>query len=522
MCTNFQADLSDAGTFINTMELVPKAEPEGRSIDTVLGFARKAQADGRISAVSITDNPGGRPSLSPDMLGKEILNCGMDVIVHFTCRDMNRLGIESRALQLRRMGMKNILALTGDYTGKGFGGSGAPVFDIDSVLLLCQLSMLDHKAQPEKNLAPFFLGCAVSPFKWTEPESWVQYYKLCKKISSGARFVITQLGYDVRKFQELIQFFNTFSIKIPALASIYFLSPKSARVMNSGRVPGAVVRNPLFQKIKKEWEGDPRRGYFASVERAAKLASICKGLGYRGIHICGIHRNFRTVERILDRMAEIEHNWQDFAEEFDSSRREDFYMFIRSPLSRLSDEKLAPHIQRTSGLDKLHFKSLNAMHNLFFRFDAPFSAPYNTLCQWLDQHRWGYYLVKFMEDGLKKMLLSCRMCGDCGIQHVGFLCPESQCPKHIRNGACGGSRDGFCEVNPERHCVWYRAYRRLASVNRQGELSVGCVPPRMWELDGKSSWINFHLRRDHQSVSSEITNSCSGQTCRVNLNPPEP
>lgn len=84
--------------------------------------------------------------------------------MHFTCRDMNRLGIESRALQLRRMGMKNILALTGDYTGKGFGGQEAPVFDIDSVLLLCQLSMLDHKAQPEKDSAPFFLGCAVSPF----------------------------------------------------------------------------------------------------------------------------------------------------------------------------------------------------------------------------------------------------------------------------------------------------------------------------------------------------------------------
>ncbi len=48
------------------------------------------------------------------------------------------------------------------------------------------------------------------------------------------------------------------------------------------------------------------------------------------------------------------------------------------------------------------------------------------------------------------------------IQHVAFLCPESQCPKHIRNGACGGSRNGGCEVYPDRKCVWFRAWERWA------------------------------------------------------------
>lgn len=519
MNKNFRKDLLESDRFITTMELVPKAVSEGRSIDTVLQFAQKAFADGRLSAVSITDNPGGRPSLSPDVLGKEILNSGMDVIVHFTCRDMNRLGIESRALQLRRMGMQNILALTGDYTGKGFGGQGAPVFDIDSVLLLCQLSMLNNKPREAAYSNGFFPGCAVSPFKWTEPESYVQYYKLCKKISSGARFVITQIGYDVRKFQELMQFLETIKVRIPVLASIYFLTPKSARVMSSGRIPGVVVRRPLFEKIKQEWEDDPRKGYFASVDRAAKLASICKGLGYRGIHICGVHRDFKTVERILDRMADIENDWRDFIQEFDFSGVKDFYMFRKAPLYPMSSDKPAPHTQKSRGLDKFHFKFLSAMHSLFFRFDAPFSSRYRTICKWLDQHQLGYYLAKYLEDAIKKALLSCKSCGDCGIQHVGCLCPESQCPKHIRNGACGGSQGGFCEVYPDRYCVWYRAYLRLATANQSEELSVGCVPPRMWELDNTSSWLNFHLQRDHQSVSSEITNSCTIETCRVEIKP---
>ena len=122
----FQNDIVDPKQFIITLELVPGRESHGRSVDMVTDIARDAFADGRISAVSITDNPGGNPSLSPDVLGYEIYKIGMDAIVHFTCRDANRVGMESRALQLAMMGMKNILALTGDYSGEGFGGQGLP------------------------------------------------------------------------------------------------------------------------------------------------------------------------------------------------------------------------------------------------------------------------------------------------------------------------------------------------------------------------------------------------------------
>jgi methylenetetrahydrofolate reductase (NADPH) len=509
----FNKDLLEQDQFIFTMELVPKAESTGRSIDTILQFAKQAKLDGRLSAVSITDNPGGHPSLSPDVLGKEILDSGMDVIVHFTCRDMNRMGIESRALQLRRMGMKHILALTGDYTSKGFGGEGAPVFDIDSVLLLCQLSLLNHTPKNKEESDAFFLGCAVSPFKWTEPEIYAQYYKLCKKISSGADFIITQLGYDARKFQELIQFLKMMTIRIPALASIYFLTPKSARVMYSGRIPGAVVRKDLFETIKQEWETDPRKGYFASIERAARLAAICKGLGYKGVHICGIHRNFKTVTRIMDRMVEIQHQWPEFLDGFNYSKSDDFYVFVKHPRTWLSDDVLIPQRKMAGSFQKMHFKFLYLMNRIFFRLNTPYGYYYKKICKYLDQNRFGYDLVKSFEDGMKQILLACRRCGDCGIEHVGFLCPESQCPKHIRNGACGGSRDGKCEVDADRFCVWYLAYTRLATIHKQADLSVGCVPPRMWELNNTSSWVNYHLGRDHQNASSYIKNQCTVNTC---------
>ena len=99
---------------------------------------------------------------------------------------------------------------------------------------------------------------------------------------------------------------------------------------------------------------------------------------------------------------------------------------------------------------------------------------------------------------MKKLLRSCQTCGDCGIQHVGFLCPESGCPKHTRNGPCGGGADGCCEVYKDRPCVWVRAYRRMQRSGEAARLVLDVVPPRCWALKDSSSWINFHLDRDHQ------------------------
>ncbi|MGB5986293.1 MAG: methylenetetrahydrofolate reductase, partial [Desulfobacterales bacterium] len=322
----FQNDIMDPQQFVVTLELVPGRESTGRSVDTVMGIAKDAFSDGRISAVSITDNPGGNPSLSPDAIGSRIFSLGMDVIVHFTCRDMNRVGMESRALQLALMGMKNILALTGDYAGKGFGGQGAPVFDLDSVNLQIMLTLISRRINAAGDPDGFFTGCAVSPFKQTEGECVAQYAKLSRKAAAGAQFVITQLGYDARKFHELFGIQRHMDLALPTIGSVYLLTPGAARIMNQGRVPGAVVTDALLGTVEREWR-DKTEGRAAAIERAARLGAVLKGLGYRGVHIGGIHREFATVGRILDRMAEIEADWQSFLPQFDFPQPWGFYAF---------------------------------------------------------------------------------------------------------------------------------------------------------------------------------------------------
>ncbi len=491
----FQHDITDPEKFVVTLELVPKRTSFGKSIDTILAIAQDAFDDGRISAVSITDNPGGNPSLGPDVLGYEIFKQGLDVIVHFTCRDINRIGMESRALQLARMGMKNILALTGDYSGKGFGGQGAPVFDFDSVILSSMLKKLSEKLITSGDPEEFFTGCAVSPFKTTEAECYAQYKKLDKKIEAGASFLITQLGYDVKKFHELIIYNKKKGRDVPIIGSIYLLSPRSARAMNKGKVPGAHISDDLFNNIIKEWK-DTKQGLKHAVERTARLGVILKGLGYRGIHIGGIHRNFKTVGAILDRMEKIEDSWEDFLDEFKDNQKKTYYMFNKqiSTTETLSVmNKLKYRV-----VDYFPYKILNAAHHLFFNKKAMLAPVYQKLARFIDKNNKAWVVKYCLEDPLKILFLSCQGCGDCGIQHVAFQCPESGCPKHTRNGPCGGSRDGYCEVYEYRRCIWTRAYIRLKQYNRSETLCEKFVPPRKWELNKTSSWINFHLGRDHQ------------------------
>lgn len=492
---NFNDDISTPEKFVVTLELVPGRESSGRTIDAIKAITKEAYEDGRITAVSITDNPGGNPALSPDALGREIIDTGMDVIVHFTCRDTNRVGMESRALQLAHMGMKNILALTGDYSGKGFGGKGSPVFDFDSVILTSMLSDLNKRLIKTGHSSIFITGCAVSPFKYTEAETYVQYKKLERKIEAGSSYTITQLGYDIDKYEELLLYKKDKGIQAPALASLYLLDKRSARPMHAGRVPGVHVSEPLFNKVMQEWE-DPAVGKKHAIERTAKLGVVLKGIGYNGIHLGGIHDSFDTVGRILDRMAELEPNWQNYVEEFQEESGGRFYLYKKPEAAKAVPRQKEKGSVRIT--ENCHYLFLRTAHDLFFDKKASFAPVYKKISNSLDKSNTSWVLKRLLEDPFKKLMLSCQSCGDCGIQHVGFLCPESGCPKHTRNGACGGSNNGYCEVEKEKLCVWVRAYRRMKKYGETEKLTCEFVPPRLWELKDTSSWINFHLDRDHQ------------------------
>ena len=105
--------------------------------------------------------------------------------------------------------------------------------------------------------------------------------------------------------------------------------------------------------------------------------------------------------------------------------------------------------------------------------------------------------MRLIEHASKAVLFACKDCGDCSLPEIAFLCPESQCAKNQRNGPCGGTRDGLCEVDGYGDCIWLRAYERLKHDGREDQLVAHAPVVQDQSLRGTSSWANNWLGRDH-------------------------
>ena len=298
--------------FAITCELIPGRGHTSKSVDNIMHCVESLQGCPNIHAVSITDNAGGNPALCADVLGGEIVRSGVDVIVHFSTKDANRNLIESRAYALQRAGVHNLLVITGDYPISGFLGTAGPVFDIGSVTALHYLTAMNRGLEVQIGTktqvlegTDFLLGAVVSPFKWTEGPLYMRYFKLEKKIRAGAHYIISQLGYDARKFVELMQYTRTqLKSDIPLLGSVYVLSAGAARIMNSGEIPGCYVSDKLLEQIREEARASDK-GKQARLERAARQVAIFKGLGYAGAHLEGLNLKFEDVQFLIGRVESI-------------------------------------------------------------------------------------------------------------------------------------------------------------------------------------------------------------------------
>ena len=101
-----------------------------------------------------------------------------------------------------------------------------------------------------------------------------------------------------------------------------------------------------------------------------------------------------------------------------------------------------------------------------------------------------------LEQAAKVPLFGCRDCGDCSLPEIAYVCPESQCAKNQRNGPCGGTRDGLCEVY-DTECIWSEAYERLKAYGEEESMLDGPVVVKDNALAGTSAWANTFLGRDH-------------------------
>ena len=521
--------LADPSRFLIGCELVSVrgSMAEGSAV-RAREFARELVDCPAVDWVSITDNAGGNPQLAPMALGKPILYAGKEVVIHLTCKDLNRNGLESAAWLLHSEGFHNVLAMTGDYPVAGSGGTAKPVFDIDSVGLISMLRQMNQglpgtRAGRAERLerTSFLVGAVTSNYKLLEGEVVPQYAKLAAKVASGAEFIVNQVGYDARKMHELRAYMDRHGMAgTPLIGNVFVLSLRVARLFAEGRIPGVVV-SPELLRLCEERAQAPDRGRAFFLELAARQIAIYRGLRYRGAYLGGVH-GFEAVDRIL----EIERgfapdDWRLFARELRFSRPGEFFYYALHPATGLADPTrrapVASHRSRPVGplyqLSKWSHGALFTPGTAPARWGARVSARAHDPAQ-------GPAPLRALERVSKAVLFHCRDCGDCSLPEIAYLCPESQCAKNQRNGPCGGSRDGRCEVAGFGDCIWLRAYERLQADGREQELLAHAPVVQDQALRGTSSWANTWLGRDHYARRLRTVTPPAATTSPVDPLPP--
>jgi 5,10-methylenetetrahydrofolate reductase len=269
-------ELFEQGKFVVTAEVGP---PKGADIQEMLADAELLRS--KVDAINVTDQQSAVMRLGSLATCRLLKERGLEPVFQVTCRDRNRIALQSDLLSAYALGIENILCLTGDYVSLGDHPDAMSVFDLDSVSLLEAASRLqqgrDLAGKELKGSPEFCLGAVVTP--GAEPLE-PQIIKMEKKVKAGAQFFQTQAVYEPRQFEEFIKAVE--HLRVPIMLGIVLLkSAGMARFMNRS-VAGVHVPEPLIDEM-----ADASDRVEKSVEIAARLINEMKDM-CQGVHIMAI------------------------------------------------------------------------------------------------------------------------------------------------------------------------------------------------------------------------------------------
>jgi 5,10-methylenetetrahydrofolate reductase len=286
-----------AGHFAVTGELGPP-----QNADEAVIRQKAALLRGYVDAVNITDNQTAIVRMSSIAAGAILVQEGLEPVIQMTCRDRNRLAIQSDLLGAYALGMRNVLCLTGDHQTFGNHPSAKNVFDLDSIQLVQMVAnMRDEKVfqsgEAFKGLEPrFFVGAAAAPF--ADPIDF-RPYRLAKKVKAGADFVQTQLVYDIPAFKVYMEKARALGLhqQVSILAGVGPVkSPGMARYMKN-EVPGILVPEEIIDRMQAA--GEPWAGKKTADMSKEEKKARAEAWKQEGIQICiELIQQLRQVEGV--------------------------------------------------------------------------------------------------------------------------------------------------------------------------------------------------------------------------------
>jgi len=283
----------EEGRFIFTAELGPPKSSNGNVIKKKSKHFRDI-----VDGVNITDNQTAIVRLSSIASAKILLDEGLEPIVQMTCRDRNRLALQSDILGMAALEIENVLCLTGDHQRFGNHPEAKNVFDLDSIQLIATAKGLGEGyflcGDPIKTPPTLCIGGAANPF--AEPLEF-RILRLEKKIRVGAHFIQTQPVFDLLRFERWMKLVREAGLdkRVAILAGV--MPVKSARALQymEKEVPGMSIAKDIMQRMSKA--GDAKEeGIKIAIETIRQLRTV---KGIQGIHLMPL-----LWESITPRIAE--------------------------------------------------------------------------------------------------------------------------------------------------------------------------------------------------------------------------
>jgi methylenetetrahydrofolate reductase (NADH) len=290
-----------AGLFVITAEAAPSVSCDAQDL-----LRKAVPLRGLADAVNITDGAGARAHMAALAASALLIDAGIEPILQITCRDKNRIALQSELMGAAALGIHNILVLTGDDPKAGDQPDTKPVFDIDSRALIETARRLrdEGKLPTGREVggkAPFFLGAADMPID--PPAGW-EPKGLAAKVAAGAQFAQTQFCMDAALLRRYVGALSEAGLtsKLAILVGINPLrSAKSAQWMKS-HLFGTIIPDDLIARMEKA--ADPvREGIRICVDLIAELATIP---GIAGVHIMAPGNDAAIPEVIAEAKSRVQ------------------------------------------------------------------------------------------------------------------------------------------------------------------------------------------------------------------------
>jgi len=462
---SFATDLG-SGKFVILLEQnTPDAkQPLDSAVTIMMAMAKKIRDYDIVSGFALTDRLTSEDTHDSVEIASRLQQISdKPVVLHLSGKGSDEKRVRNIMVKAHSANVTNILAVTGDRSANHCPDNNlSNHFSsycngyLDSVEILRFAKRSGHG---------LFVGAGVNPFKYNPADQYLQYFKMIRKLHSGASFITTQIGWDMKKYQELQWYLQMREMTNPVIARVMLLSLDDINNIHKDFRPGVHVPRRFAAMLQRESSINSKQSLATQVIRLGLQIAGCRLLGYSGVQIVGV-RDLQVLDLIVPKIEEALSlytsysrwlvAWNDFHEDSAFSQGAGAYYVYSNLLS--SDLQ-----QYDATKSKLTDRELLLEGN-----------KYDNICS-----KWASYVFSDRSPKRVQNLVKGLFYKGCGrnIEELKYCCylNPSACPKNLVYGACGGSLlDGGCEFSGGT-CFFHRVLAIAARQHTQEQLEKGIV-----------------------------------------------